>query len=88
MKIAAIDLFCGTGGLTRGLIDAGIPVIAGYDLEKTCRYAYETNNSSTFYCKDITTLTGAEIIHQYPNVIDFPELTIYYMPLYTTKVRR
>lgn len=28
----AIDLFCGCGGLTRGLIDAGINVICGLDI--------------------------------------------------------
>lgn len=66
MKVAAVDLFCGIGGLTRGLISAGIPVVAGYDLDETCKYAYETNNNSTFYYRDITTLAGAEILHQYP----------------------
>jgi len=39
----AIDLFCGAGGLTRGLLDAGIPVVAGYDIAASCRYAYEHN---------------------------------------------
>jgi hypothetical protein len=28
--ITAVDLFCGESGLTRGLLDAGIPVVAGY----------------------------------------------------------
>ncbi|HFL8595758.1 TPA: DNA cytosine methyltransferase, partial [Escherichia coli] len=32
-KIYAIDLFCGAGGLTHGLIQAGIGVIAGIDLD-------------------------------------------------------
>ena len=43
--IAAVDLFCGAGGLTRGLLDAGIPVVAGYDIEEACKYAYEHNNA-------------------------------------------
>ena len=29
--IKAIDFFCGAGGLTRGLLNAGIKVLAGVD---------------------------------------------------------
>ena len=32
--IAAVDLFCGAGGLTHGMNQEGIPVIAGVDLEE------------------------------------------------------
>ena len=36
-RVACIDLFCGAGGLTHGLIQAGIPVVAGIDVdEPTC----------------------------------------------------
>jgi DNA (cytosine-5)-methyltransferase 1 len=66
VTITAIDLFCGVGGLTHGLVRAGIPVIAGFDLDESCRYAYETNNESTFYCRDITEITGEEINDLYP----------------------
>lgn len=40
MKISAIDLFCGIGGLTNGLIQSGIDVVAGIDFEGACKYAY------------------------------------------------
>ena len=30
-KLACIDLFCGAGGLTHGLISEGVPVVAGID---------------------------------------------------------
>jgi DNA (cytosine-5)-methyltransferase 1 len=43
-KIAAIDLFCGAGGLTRGLLDAGIDVICGIDADEKCSLTYESNN--------------------------------------------
>ena len=33
MPIVAVDLFCGVGGLTHGLQLAGIPVVAGFDIE-------------------------------------------------------
>ena len=29
--LACVDLFCGAGGLTHGLISAGVPVVAGVD---------------------------------------------------------
>lgn len=46
-EVQAIDIFCGIGGLTKGLRAAGISVAAGLDIDPTCRYAYETNNSGT-----------------------------------------
>lgn len=61
MKIKAVDLFCGAGGLTHGLKKTGIEVSAGYDIEETCRFAFEYNNDSQFINKDITTLDGKEV---------------------------
>ena len=40
----ALDFFCGAGGLTRGLLDAGIEVVAGFDCDDYCRATYEYNN--------------------------------------------
>ena len=57
-QFVAVDLFCGVGGLTHGLINSGIPVIAGLDIDRTCEYSYEKNNNSKIYCADITTTTG------------------------------
>lgn len=56
MSISAIDLFCGIGGLTRGIEDSGITVKAGFDLDESCHYAYEHNNKSTFIQCDIGSL--------------------------------
>ena len=47
MSIKAIDFFCGAGGMTRGLLDAGINVIAGFDKDERCCSTYEYNNSGT-----------------------------------------
>lgn len=66
MPVAAVDLFCGIGGLTKGLELSGINVIAGYDFEESCRYAYEHNNNAHFYHADITTLDSQDIINLYP----------------------
>lgn len=52
--IKAIDFFCGAGGLTRGLLNAGISVVAGVDNDVRLRETYETNNDpSQFIAEDI-----------------------------------
>ena len=52
--IKAIDFFCGAGGLTRGLLDAGIEVLAGVDNDEHLRETYTHNNKpSRFFNKDI-----------------------------------
>lgn len=43
-KFIAIDFFCGAGGTTRGLIDAGGYVIAGIDKDARCAATYSHNN--------------------------------------------
>lgn len=40
----AVDFFCGAGGTTRGLIDAGGYVLAGVDKDDNCKSVYEDNN--------------------------------------------
>ena len=65
-KISAIDLFCGVGGMTHGLIKAGIPVIAGIDIDKTLRYIYEKNNATQFINKDVRDLCSTDINKLYP----------------------
>ncbi len=58
-KIIAIDLFCGAGGLTRGLLDSDISVKYGFDIDKSFETSYEKNNKpSKFLRKDIRDLKG------------------------------
>jgi DNA (cytosine-5)-methyltransferase 1 len=66
ISISAIDLFCGVGGLTRGLIDEGISVVAGVDIDDACKYPYEKNNGTVFLKKDVATLTPSSISSSYP----------------------
>lgn len=62
LTIGAVDLFCGIGGLTCGLSACGIKVVAGYDLDKSCEYAFEANNGDgTFVCKNVSEISGDEI---------------------------
>lgn len=70
MKLAAVDLFCGIGGLTNGLIQSGINVVAGIDFEGTCKFAYEVNNNAQFIQRDITTVFPKEIEDLYPKDTD------------------
>lgn len=60
-EVACIDLFCGAGGLTHGLIQAGIPVVAGIDVDEACLYPFETNNNARFIAKDIKNVTPADL---------------------------
>ena len=42
----AVDYYCGGGGTTRGLIDAGGYVITGLDKQEECRPTYVSNNGN------------------------------------------
>lgn len=59
--ITAVDLFCGVGGLTHGLIRGGVQVMAGVDVDSTCRYPFETNNAAKFIERDIESLKAADL---------------------------
>ena len=60
-KIAAIDLFCGAGGLTHGLEKAGIDSRLGVDNEKNCEYAFTANNKAKFLLKSVLDVTAQEL---------------------------
>lgn len=61
MPAQIVDLFCGIGGLTRGLINSGLNVIAGYDIDPTCQYTYEHNNQIDYNIQNVRELTGDDI---------------------------
>jgi DNA (cytosine-5)-methyltransferase 1 len=50
-KLKAVDFFCSGGGMSYGMLQAGIKVIAGIDIDKTCEETYKSN------------ITGAMFIH-------------------------
>ena len=64
-RIEVVDLFCGIGGLSYGMKSAGFHILAGFDLDHTCKYAYETNTKGKFILKYITTVTADDISPRY-----------------------
>lgn len=57
-NIKVIDLFCGIGGLTHGLIKEGLDVVAGIDNDSSCKFGYEYNNKTQFINTDILDVTA------------------------------
>lgn len=74
MKINAVDLFCGVGGLTYGIQQAGINVVAGYDIDEKSKFAYEYNNDAKFILKDVKDIEDNEILGLYPPDTDIKVL--------------
>ena len=60
-RIKVVDLFCGIGGLTHGLIKEGIDVVAGIDNDNSCKFGYEYNNKTKFIHKDILQVSAKDI---------------------------
>ena len=64
-RIAAVDLFCGIGGLTHGLIRGGVEVRAGIDVDEACRYSYESNNDAVFLSANVKELKATSVRRLY-----------------------
>jgi len=62
VKIDAIDLFCGAGGLSYGLQKTGITVRGGVDLDPKCETPFKANiQGAKFFLEDITTTDARKI---------------------------
>jgi DNA (cytosine-5)-methyltransferase 1 len=67
-KVVGIDLFCGAGGLTRGLKDAGIAIVAGIDVDPACEFPFTSNNrGARFIQADVNKVDGQELSRLYPS---------------------
>jgi len=64
---AVVDLFCGIGGLSYGLQRAGLPVVAGLDADRTCKYALEANTGARFVSASLEAVTAADIRAMFPD---------------------
>ena len=60
--VVCVDLFCGAGGLTHGLVDAGVKVVAGVDFDAACKHPYEANHDGIlFHQADIAKLQPSKL---------------------------
>lgn len=50
-KLKAVDFFCSGGGMSYGIQESGINILAGIDYDQSCQSTYEAN------------IKGAEFIH-------------------------
>lgn len=63
----ALELFCGCGGLSTGLLNAGIRVAAGFDIDRRSIEAYEYNHSyrgARGFVSDVSKASGAELLER------------------------
>src|SRR5713101_6843239 len=66
-KIKVVDLFSGIGGLSHGFFVEGFDIVAGIDIDGTCKYGFEENNRSKFIQRDIAEVTPRELQELYKN---------------------
>ena len=65
MKPIGIELFAGCGGLSTGFLDAGLHVVAGFELDLRAVDVYDYNHSyrgSTGVAADLSLMSGAELL--------------------------
>ncbi|MEZ2329681.1 DNA cytosine methyltransferase [Mesorhizobium sp. RCC_202] len=61
-QLRAVDFFCGAGGMSLGLTQAGIRVLGGIDNSVDCKRTYEANVPGAKYIRrDITRLSAKEL---------------------------
>ncbi len=62
MKIDAVDLFCGAGGLSYGLQKTGISIRGGLDFDPKCETPFTANIlGAKFFLEDITTTNAKKL---------------------------
>lgn len=61
-NLKAVDFFCSGGGMSYGMLQAGIKIIAGIDVDPTCKETYETNvKGAEFINADVFKLKEEEL---------------------------
>jgi DNA (cytosine-5)-methyltransferase 1 len=56
-KLNVLDLFCGCGGMSKGLTEAGLNVVAGIDIWDKAIESYNRNYEHKDYCYDLTQIS-------------------------------
>lgn len=63
---ATVDLFCGAGGLSYGMKEAGMNIVAGIDVDPACRHPFETNVEAPFHERDLTDVSASFVASLFP----------------------
>ena len=64
-KLKALDLFCGCGGMSKGLEDAGLNIVAGLDIWDKAIDSYKQNFHHLSVCDDISKLGPKSFSEKY-----------------------
>jgi DNA (cytosine-5)-methyltransferase 1 len=73
--LKAVDFFCGAGGMSLGLRNSGIHVLAGVDNATDCRKTYEANIANAKFIKhDVSTLSATSLAQRLNLRINDPTL--------------
>lgn len=57
-ELKAVDFFCSGGGMSYGMQEAGIKILAGIDFDRNCQETYQTNiKNAKFIHADVFNLT-------------------------------
>lgn len=59
-SLNVLDLFCGCGGMSQGLYDAGLHIVGGIDVWETAIKSYSENFEHEAFAKDLTSFTPEE----------------------------
>ncbi|WP_214708264.1 MULTISPECIES: DNA cytosine methyltransferase [unclassified Exiguobacterium] len=82
MKPIAVDLFCGAGGMSEGIIQAGFHIVFSSDINEYVEKTYTNRHeqlgliqglNTFFYRKDIRELTGDDILKKISNLEIFKD---------------
>src|SRR5690606_6191625 len=61
-NLKAVDFFCSGGGMSYGMQEAGIQILAGIDMDESCKETYESNiKGAEFIPADVFDLKEQEL---------------------------
>lgn len=64
-EIGVVDLFCGAGGLSFGLQNAGLKIKAGVDVDPSAEFPFTENTQSEFVHRDVRHLAPEDVVALY-----------------------
>ena len=75
-KLNVLDLFCGCGGMSKGLQDSGLNVIAGIDIWDKAINSYKKNLNHISICEDISKLPPENFKESYMKKNDIIDILV------------